>query len=365
MISAENTSCSPKPRQPVKRFHQPGTNPGTLVRHSPAAGPCSISVIQYNAAIFEEKMAPSLSECLIETGGDRITWIHFNGAPDPEELARLGDFFGLHRLALEDVLNTGQRAKLEYYDNFVFLVMYGISETVPVIRDQISFFYRQDLVITLCESENDVFRLVRERLRESIGALRSSGADYLLYGLCDALIDGLFPVIETIADRLDTIEGQLLDAPEQTTPSHIHRLRRDLLTLEKITWAEREVIKNLMLDEDRHEHHEFAVYLRDCYDHTVQVLDLIETYRDVCTGMLETYLSSVSNQLNTVMKTLTIIATIFIPLTFLVGVYGMNFGGSPYNMPELHWKYGYLGLWAVMIGIAGWMLALFKRKGWI
>lgn len=330
-------------------------------------GDCSISVIRYNDQIFEEQSADNISDCLVKPEAGTTTWIHLNGSPDPEKLSRLGEYYGLHRLALEDVLNTGQRPKLETYGDFSFMVLYLVTAGNPMVTEQICIFSSRDLIITLCENENNAFELVRQRLREAIGSIRSAGADYLLYGICDTLIDRLFPAIESIANQLDDLEEEIFLRPSQNVPGQIHRLRRDLLRLEKITWGEREVIKTLFLEEDRREQPENAVYLRDCYDHTVQVLDLTETYRDLCSGLHDTYLSAVSNQLNTIMKTLTIIATIFIPLTFLVGVYGMNFNTatSPFNMPELNWRFGYLGLWTIMIAIAAGMLTWFRGKKWI
>ncbi|WP_097461869.1 magnesium/cobalt transporter CorA [Mangrovitalea sediminis] len=353
-----------------KSYHPPGTAPGTLsVPAETAHQPLSIRLIDYTDETFEERELVSVADCCRFLGRESRTWIQVNGTPDPEMLKSLGAQFQLHDLALEDVLNTGQRPKVDTFGDQLFVIM-----TLPVYRDrivrtqQMSFFVGDNYIICFCPSDTDPFEPVRRRLRLSgSGRLRSRGVDYLLYALLDLVIDEAFPVLEAFGDEIEDLEEELLVKPDQGTLSWIHGVKRELLLLRRMLWPQREVINALLRLEDSVIHEDTHVYLRDCYDHCIQIMDLLESFRDMATSMLDVYLSSISNRTNDIMRVLTIIATIFIPLTFIVGVYGMNFSNdkSPWAMPELHWYYGYPLVWGLMLLITAGLLWYFRRQRWI
>jgi len=352
-----------------KRYHPPGTAPGTLrAPDNPAAGPLRVTVIDYGPDHLDEKEIKTVEELEPYKDTPTVTWINVEGLHDISFIEGLGTLFGFHPLALEDVLNSGQRPKLEDYGDYHFLVLKSLllkDEELQV--EQISFFLSGNYVVTLQEVPGDSFEKVRERIRQNKGGqIRKLGPDYLLYALIDALIDEFFPVLERYGERIEELEDQVVLKPEPATLSQIHRIKRDLLDLRRTAWPEREVISSLQREEAHLIRPETRVFLRDCYDHMVQVIDMIETYRDLAGGMLDVYLSSTSNRLNEVMKVLTIISTIFIPLNFIAGVYGMNFDrqASPLNMPELGWYYGYPAVLTVMAVTGGLLALYFKRKGW-
>jgi magnesium transporter len=352
-----------------KRYHPPGTAPGTLRAPEDRSGgePFRVTVIDYGPDHLDEKEIKSVAELEPYRDTPTTTWINVEGLQDIAFLEGLGKLFDFHPLALEDVLNCGQRPKLEDYGKYHFLVMKSMllkEEELEI--EQISFFLSGNYVITLQELPGDSFEKVRERIRQNrSGQIRKAGADYLLYALVDALVDEFFPVLESYGERIEDLEDEVVLRPEPETLQEIHRIKRDLLDLRRMAWPEREVISSLQREEAHLVRPETRVFLRDCYDHAIQVIDMIETYRDLSGGLLDVYLSSTSNRLNEVMKVLTIISTIFIPLNFIAGVYGMNFDRrSPFNMPELGWYFGYPAVLTVM-AVAGGMMALyFKRKGW-
>jgi magnesium transporter len=346
----------------TKRYHPPGTAPGTLTAHEAhATRPLKLRLMEYDATLLNEREEIPPLECKTYLERDTITWIHAYGYASPELLRELGEIFGLHPLALEDVLNTGQRPKLEHYDHQLFAVM-----SLPVWSDeelgteQVSLFFGKNYLISFYNGNDDPFDPVRKRLRGNGGRLRSRGADYLFYTLLDVIIDRGFPVLEDLGEWIEDLEDELLETPSREVLAQIHELKRDLLLLRRMLWPQREVVNQLLREDLSIIDETTRPYLRDCYDHTIQIMDLFETYRDMAAGMLDVYLSSTSNRLNEVMRVLTVIATIFIPPTFLVGVYGMNF----IDMPELHWRYGYLGSWLVIVAMIGGMLLYFKRKKW-
>ena len=346
----------------TKRYHPPGTSPGTLTAHeAPVTHPLKLRLIEYNATLLNEREDIPPLECKAYLERETLTWIHAHGSASPELLNELGEIFGLHPLALEDVLNTGQRPKLEHYDHQLFAIM-----SLPVWRDevlhteQVSLFLGENYLISFYNGDHDPFDPVRKRLRGKGGRLRGRGADYLFYALLDVIIDQGFPVLEDLGEWIEDLEDQLLGAPSREILAQIHELKRDLLLLRRMLWPQRELVNQLLREDQSLIQEGTRPYLRDCYDHTIQIMDLFETYRDMTAGMMDVYLSSVSNRLNEVMRVLTVIATIFIPPTFLVGVYGMNF----INMPELHWRYGYLGSWSIIVAMIGGMLLYFKRKRW-
>jgi magnesium transporter len=352
-----------------KRYHPPGTSPGTLAEVVSEV-PLAIWLIDYRDEQFEERELHGVAECRPFLERDSITWVQVQGGVQPGTLHELGHLLGLHPLALEDVLNEGQRAKLEEYDEQIFVVMH-----LPVIDgngslriEQMSLFAGQGFLVSFCGTLEDPFEPVRERLRKHIGRIRKRKSDYLLYALLDVVIDHAFPLLESYGERIEALEDELLERPSPDTLAEIHRLRRELLLIRRMLWPQREVLGQLFREECSCIEQETRLYLRDCYDHTVQILDLLESYREMAASMLDVYLSSLSNRLNESMRLLTIIATLFIPLTFITGVYGMNFGNNTHSwwaMPLLRWDYGYPAIWLVMIAVAGTMLYLFKRNKWL
>ncbi len=351
------------------RHHPPGTSPGTLRPHEvPKGEKVTIRVISYGPDRFEEKELASVDEALAYRDAPGVTWIDVSGLHDMGVLQKLGDAFGLHPLALEDVLNTGQRPKLDDYETQQFMVMKEIHFSGSMIEmEQVSLFLGKSYVITFQETPGDCFEPVRERLRKGKGRLRRLGADYLVYALIDSLVDQAFPILEKLGEGIEDLEEEVLHSPTRETLHAIHDVKRCLLGLRRAAWPQREVIHALQSEGSRFVQKETRVYLRDLYDHTIQIMDMIETYRDITAGMLDVYLSSLSNRMNEIMKVLTIIATIFIPLTFIVGIYGMNFNTqvSPWNMPELNWRYGYPTVLGVMLMIAVGMLIYFRRRKWL
>jgi magnesium transporter len=355
----------PRPR---KRFQAPGTPPGTLRPHdAPSAHEVTVTLMDYTPESVLEKPLASIEEAFPYRDSSSVTWINVNGLQDAELLQKLGSHFGLHPLALEDVLNTGQRPKMEDYEDHYFIVMKELRPEGSRRSEQISFFLGRSWVLTFQETAGDPFDPVRERIRKGKGRLRRAGADYLAYALMDALVDGAFPMLESLGERIEELELELVGNPSRQTLHEIHRLKRELLYLRRTAWPQREVILALQREESTLVRPETRVYLRDCYDHTIQVLDMVETYRDLAGGMLDVYLSSVSNRMNEIMKVLTVMASIFIPLTFLAGLYGMNFNtaAGPWNMPELNWAWGYPALLGLMAAVAVGMLAYFRRRGWL
>lgn len=281
-------------------------------------------------------------------------------------LQQIGEDFGLHPLALEDVSNTGQRPKYESYDDELFIIMsLPVFHNSHISIEQISLFCGENYVISFHAGSSDPFEPVRKRLRTQSGKIRSRKSDYLLYALLDVILDQGFPMLEEFGLQIETLEDAVMSVPDKTTLAAIHVIKREMLLIRRMVWPHREIINGLVRDEHSLLQDETRLYLRDCYDHTVQVIDLLETYRDMTAGLMDVYLSSLSNRLNEVMRVLTIIATIFIPLTFIAGIYGMNFKGeSPWAMPELSWYYGYPVVLLVMLVVTLAMLAIFRRNRW-
>lgn len=350
-----------------KRYNLPGTPAGSLLgSESTALQALHISLIEYDATHFEELADTTVAACRAYLATPTLTWIHVQGNASPDVLRDLGTQFNLHKLALEDVLHTGQRPKAENYDHQLFVVLSLPALSADQISTaQVSLFVGKDYLVSFHDGLADPFEPVRKRLRNHNGRLRDLGTDALLHSLIDVVIDQGFPVLEEFGERLELLEEELLENPGQGTLGAIHQLKRDLLLLRRMLWPQREVVNTLLRDGHELIREETRLYLRDCYDHTIQIMDLLETYRDMSAGMLDVYLSSTSNRLNEVIRVLTVIATLFIPPTFIVGVYGMNFDrSSPWNMPELGWRYGYLFSWAVIIAMTVGLLLFFKRKKW-
>lgn len=352
----------------TKRYHPPGTMPGTLSTAEPSRLPPCLHLLDYDEGQVTEVPGASLEQCKVLTGDSKASWIHVQGVADPALLGQLGETFGLHRLALEDVLNTGQRPKAEVYDGQFFAIMGR-----PVLRDgelsmeQVSLFLLDRMVISFHQGEGDPFEPIRRRLRgQGNGGFYQRTADYLFYALIDVVIDEGFPLLEGLGERIEELEEELLEKPDQGTLNDIHRLKRELLLLRRMLWPHREVLNILLREEGPLIHPGTKLYLRDCYDHTIHIMELLEAYRDMAASMLDVYLSSVSNRLNENMRILTVIATTFMPLTFIAGVYGMNFDrSSPWNMPELGWPYGYPAVLGAMAAVLIGMVVYFRRKHWL
>jgi magnesium transporter len=305
-----------------------------------------------------------VDECIPFKDKATVTWINVDGVHDTEAIQKLGDCFGIHALVLEDVVNTNQRPKLEIFDDYVFLVLKMLTLDKEERRpefEQVSMVLGPNYVISFQEREGDVFETVRERIRSGKGLIRRGGADYLAYALMDAVVDGYFVVLETFGEHIETLEEELVTDAGRDTLQKLNVMKREVIYLRKSVWPLREVISALQRGESTLVKEHTRIYLRDVYDHTIQVIDTVETFRDMLTGMLDIYLSSVSNRMNEVMKVLTVIATIFIPLTFIAGVYGMNFR----FMPELAWQWAYPVTWLVMVAIGILMVVYFRRKKWL
>jgi magnesium transporter len=279
-------------------------------------------------------------------------------------LGKLGDCYGFHPLVLEDILNTDQRPKMEDYGEYVYIVLRSLEynhQKDEIESDQISIILGQNFVFSFQEKEGDTFDPLRERIRTGKGRIKKMGADYLAYTLMDSIVDNYFIILEKQGERIELLEEQLVTSPTPETLQTIHDLKREMIFLRKAVWPLREVVGSLERGESSLVQASTRIYLRDLYDHIIQVIDNVETFRDMIAGILDIYLSSVSNRLNSVMKVLTIIATIFMPLTFLAGIYGMNFK----YMPELEWRWGYPLIWAIMLGTGICMLVYFKKKKWL
>lgn len=352
----------------TKRYHPPGTSPGTLTE-MPAdqALQLKIHLIDYTADQFKALEDIDPVECQPYLQRDSVTWVHVQGHPTEAALRELQAAFNLHALALEDVLNSGQRPKIEPFDDQLFIVMsmpLMVSGVVEV--QQVSIFLSSTFVISFCEGDYAPFQQIVNRLRDSGSRLRSRGSDFLLYGLVDLAVDQGFPVLEEFGQQMEDLEEQILRTPSGDTLERIHTLKRELILLRRMLWPHREVINQLLRDDHAQISKDTLVYLRDCYDHTIQVIDLLETYRDMTGSMLDIYLSSINNRMNEVMRVLTVISTIFIPLTFITGIYGMNFDRTAgfWNMPELGLPFGYLLIWLVMAGVVAFMLIFFRRRKW-
>jgi len=353
-----------------KTYHPPGTAPGTLANGEEiAGGTLTIHLIDYTDDDYLEKQLDHADDCKAYLEKDSITWIHLQGIINAETLRNFGDIFELHSLALEDVLNKGQRPKVEEYENLMFLILsMPHQHNGATTIEQVSIFLGENYVISFHRGESDPFEPLRQRLRKQGGHIRQQQADYLLYCILDLVIDQGYPVLEDFGEDIETIEEEILALnAKQATLAKIHKIRRELLLLRRNLWPQREILNNLLRSENALIKDGTMVYLRDCYDHTTQILDLVENYREMAASLIDVYLSSSSHRLNEIMRVLTMIATIFIPLTFVVGLYGMNFShpNSPWAMPELGWYYGYPIIWGVMIAIVIGMVIFFKRKNWL
>ncbi|HAU37555.1 MAG TPA: magnesium and cobalt transport protein CorA [Phycisphaerales bacterium] len=353
---------SPAARKRIRKVALP---PGTLVYvGAERAEPVRISVIHYDADRIEQRQVASAGEAADFRGRPGVAWINVDGLHQLEVIEELGRRFDLHPLVLEDIANTAQRPKLEDYGQSLFIVVKMLTwndQAARVESEQVSLILGQDFLLTFQERPGDVFDLIRDRLRNDKGRIRRMGADYLAYALLDAILDYYFTVLEQIGDRIEILEDLEVRNPRPETLREIHRLKREMITLRRAAWPLRDVVNSLERGKNSLLREDTGVYFRDLYDHAVQVIENTETYRDMLSGLLDLYMSAVSNRMNEVMKVLTIIATIFIPLTFIAGIYGMNFE----FMPELGRPWGYPAALGVMALVALAMLIYFRRKKWL
>ncbi len=348
----------------VKRGKKLGAAPGTLVhigKHSQFEP--SISVVVYDEDNLQsmEKVTPVACHEFIGLPG--VKWFDMSGVHQAVTVKAMGELLDLHPLVLEDILNTDQRPKVETYDGYLYIVLHMLrfDETKhEIYSEQISLILGKDYVFSLQELPDDVFDGVRARLREA-RRIRFMQADYLAYAILDSVVDHYFVLLEKLGDEIEALEDQLILEPQPQTLQRIHHFKREMLMLRKAVWPLREVLSQLSRDAHPLISEETRLFMRDVYDHSVHVLDTTDTIRELLVSMLDLYMSSINNRMNEVMKVLTIIATLFMPLTFIAGVYGMNFD----YMPELTWRWAYPAVWVVMIGVSAGLLMLFRRKGWL
>jgi magnesium transporter len=348
-----------------KRSKKVGLPPGSLIYIGEKAHiKPKVTIIEYDEENYLEKEVTSFAECVAYKNKPGVTWINVEGIHNIANLEKLGECFNLHPLVMEDILNTDQRPKMEDFTDYLYLVLKILhyhEETKETEAEQISLILGSNYVISFYDSDGEVFNAVRERVKAGIGRLRKSGADYLAYSLLDLIVDKYFLILEQLGEVIEFFEEELVTNPSPKTLQNIHKLKLAMIMLRKSIWPLREVISKLQRRESPLIAATTGIYLKDVYDHAIQVIDTIETFRDMLSGMVDIYLSSVSNRLNETMKVLTIIATIFIPLTFIAGVYGMNFK----HMPELDWPWGYPLIMLLMAAVALGLLAYFRRKKWI
>lgn len=361
----------------TKRHGPPGSPPATLRPHlvdGQSRKPI-IQVIEYDENDLIEHEVLDAQELSSHLEKGRTLWINIDGLGDTEALTLLGTRFNLHPLALEDVLNTGQRPKIEYTPDYVFVVAQMVyqDKNRTICGEQVSLFFGKNFLITIQEEgDYDVFEPVRTRLRSGRGLVRKSKADYLAYTLLDSIIDHYYPVLEDVGTAIEELEDELLEKPSREMVVTLHEYKRSLSQMRRFVWPLRDVVNGLLHDPSGMITSTTKIYLRDCYDHTVQLMDLVESYKEISAGLMELYLSSVSLRTNEVMRVLTVITSIFIPLTFIVGVYGMNFASHtedgkplPLNMPELYQPHGYLWLMGIMLLIGLTQLWIFKKIKWL
>lgn len=348
----------------LKRSKKAGLLPGSLIHVGHTYTEKSkITLVRYNETFYEEKVIGSLAALGARKAEQVITWITIDGLQNTELLQELGNIYNLHPLVLEDILNTDQRPKMEDYGDYLYIVLRNFTGQTQedITSEQVSIVLGKDFVLSFREKESSVFKPIHERLAGNKGRIRKSGADYLAHAVIDNIVDKYFVVLEALEEKIEFLEDDLVKSTTPVTLQAIHDLKRELILLRKSLWPLREAISALERTDSPLICESTGIYFKDIYDHVIAIIDSVETFRDMLSGMLDIYLSSVSNRLNEVMKVLTIIATIFMPLTFLAGIYGMNFK----FMPELAWRWGYFGVLGLMLAIALYMIHYFKKKKWI
>jgi magnesium transporter len=347
-----------------KKLPETGLSPGTLIHVGERrVEKVRITIIDYDAENFYEKVVDSVEECFRFRDTSTVTWINIDGIHDPDVIGKLGGHFGLHPLVLEDIMNTTQRPKMEDLGEAIYLVlkMVETSSDGELSTEQMSLIFGTNYVLSFQELPGDIFDPVRERIRRGQGRIRKMGPDYLAYSLLDAIVDDYFVMMEALGERVEVLEDELIANPDRRTLREIHDLKGKMLFLRKSIWPLRDAVGRLERAETPLIKASTDIYLRDVYDHLIQVIDNVETFREMLSGILDIYLSSVSNRMNEVMKILALIGTIFIPLTFIAGVYGMNFK----FMPELEWRGGYFVVLGGMLAVGISLLFWFKRRKWL
>jgi magnesium transporter len=353
------------PRFIKRQKKKAGASPGTLIHiGDQKVDETRITIIDYDEAHLQERVLDGIEEAFPLKDLPTVTWINIDGLHEIDTIEKVGQHFNIHPLVLEDIVNTSQRPKTEEFEDLIFVVLKMLhynENSEKISSEQFSLVLGSNFLITFQEIQGDVFKTVRERIRKSKTRIRKAGCDYLAYALIDAIVDHYFVILEALGDKIEDIETQLLNNPTRDTLEIIHEMKREMIYLRKQIWPIREIINSLVKSESSLIQKQLHVYFRDVYDHTIQIIDTIESYRDILAGMLDIYLSTLSNKMNEVMKVLTIIATIFIPITFVAGIYGMNFK----FMPELEWRWGYFMVWGIVIVVVGIMLGFFKKKQWL
>jgi magnesium transporter len=351
----------------IRRRTLPGAAPGTLTADPHGLRP-TVQVAAYGPDYLHEQKVEQLEELKAFMGRYQVTWVNVVGLGDIDLIRQLGEMFGLHDLALEDVIHVHQRPKVEEYDDHVFIITrtpINAGETFET--KQVALFMGDNFVLSFQESANQCFEPVCNRMRRKRGRLRNASADYLTYALLDAVLDDYFPMLDKYGETIEELETRLLERFENSLVTRVHQIKRDLLTMRRAIWPQRDMLNILIREDSLLVHDQTRIYLRDCYDHAIQLIDLVETYREIASGLVDLYLSSLSTRMNEVMKVLTIMSTLFIPLGFIAGVYGMNFDPkkSPWNMPELSWYFGYPFALALMGAVALGFIVYFRHKGWL
>lgn len=349
-----------------RRRTKPGSPPGELLFDPQAPRP-RVHLMAYGPENLEEREVQDVEALQTSLGAFPVTWVNVEGVSHGETIRQLGRIFRLHPLALEDVVNVHQRAKVEQYGDQTYVVLRMPHSNARLETEQVSIFIRSNCVLTFQECPGDVFEGVRVSLRGSAGRIRRAGAGYLAYALIDAVVDAYFPLVESFGERLDALEDEVIDRPNKRAIAKVHDAKHDLRTLRRAVWPLRDAISSLYRDNSALFDEDTRIHLRDCYDHAVQIIDIVETYRELGADLTDLYLSSLSTRMNEVMKVLTVIATLFMPLSFITGLYGMNFNpeASHWNMPELNWRYGYTYALSLMAVSALGMLLFFQRRGWL
>ena len=342
-----------------------GLSPGTLIHiGDQKIGKVKMSLMNYDQGQLLEKELTSIEDAFPYKDTPPVTWINVDGLHDVEIIDKIGRHFGIHPLTQEDIVNTGHRPKAEDFEDYEYIVLKMLTydeDQNHITAEQVSFILGPHYLISFQETEGDVFNFVRERIRKAKGRIRKLGCDYLTYALIDAIVDHYFLVLEKVGEKIELLEEDLLGDTQTETLQSVHHLKREMIFFRKQVWPIREILSYLMKEEASLIQETTQIFIRDLYDHTIQVMDTIESFRDVLSGLQDLYLSTVSNRMNEVMKVLTIMATIFIPLTFIAGIYGMNFE----NMPELKLPWAYPTLWILLIAIFLFMIFWFKRKKWL
>jgi magnesium transporter len=349
-------------RNPVRGQSPAGAAPGTLVA-DPQSSRSVMQVIAYRREEFLERAVTNPEELRGILDDWSVVWVNIDGLGDIGLIQQIGEIFRLHRLALEDVVNQHQRSKMEQYGDQHFIVTHMVEwKEGHLESEQLSMFLGENFVLTFQEREGwDCLEPVRERIRKRVGLLRDSAVDYLMYALLDAVVDHYFPLLERYGERLEELEDKIVQHPDQSLIGEIHDVKRELLNLRRVIWPQREMINSLVRDPIPLITAETRIHLRDCYDHSIRIIDLVETYRELSSDLMDLYLSSLSQRMNEIMKVLAVISTIFMPLTFIAGIYGMNFD----YMPEIKWKWGYFASLGVMAVVALALLVFFRRRGWL